>query len=135
MGGSSPWGGGGGNLQSDAAQLFLFVPIPAKAKKLGLLSIYKFSLGGKIAGLLRPRSFLNKLRNAKVRQSAEQMLCSQVRPIKQRLLEKKQRRQSPVIFLRSLKCCQLQHEVQSSPSHGSTNRCPPLLHTVHTHAN
>jgi hypothetical protein len=28
----------------DAAQLFLFVPIPAKAKKLGLLSIYKFSL-------------------------------------------------------------------------------------------
>ena len=37
-------GGGGGNLQTDAAQLFLFVPIPAKAKKLGLLSIYKFSL-------------------------------------------------------------------------------------------
>ena len=36
--------GGGGNLQTDAAQLFLFVPIPAKAKKLGLLSIYKFSL-------------------------------------------------------------------------------------------
>jgi hypothetical protein len=33
-----------GNLQTDAAQLFLFVPIPAKAKKLGLLSIYKFSL-------------------------------------------------------------------------------------------
>jgi hypothetical protein len=28
----------------DAAQIFLFVPIPAKAKKLGLLSIYKFSL-------------------------------------------------------------------------------------------
>ena len=28
----------------DDAQLFLFVPIPAKAKKLGLLSIYKFSL-------------------------------------------------------------------------------------------
>jgi hypothetical protein len=28
----------------DAAQLFLFDPIPAKAKKLGLLSIYKFSL-------------------------------------------------------------------------------------------
>jgi hypothetical protein len=28
----------------DAEQLFLFVPIPAKAKKLGLLSIYKFSL-------------------------------------------------------------------------------------------
>jgi hypothetical protein len=36
--------GWGGNLQTDAAQLFLFVPIPAKAKKLGLLSIYKFSL-------------------------------------------------------------------------------------------
>jgi hypothetical protein len=28
----------------DAAQLFLFDPIPAKAEKLGLLSIYKFSL-------------------------------------------------------------------------------------------
>ena len=36
--------GKGGNLQTNAAQLFLFVPIPAKAKKLGLLSIYKFSL-------------------------------------------------------------------------------------------
>jgi hypothetical protein len=35
---------GGGNLQTDAAQLFLFVPIPAKVKKVGLLSIYKFSL-------------------------------------------------------------------------------------------
>jgi hypothetical protein len=34
----------GGNLQTDAAQLFLFGPTPAKAKKLGLLSIYKFSL-------------------------------------------------------------------------------------------
>ncbi len=34
----------GGNLQTDAAQRFLFDPIPAKAKKLGLLSIYKFSL-------------------------------------------------------------------------------------------
>jgi hypothetical protein len=34
----------GGNLQADAAQLFLIDPIPAKAKKLGLLSIYKFSL-------------------------------------------------------------------------------------------
>jgi hypothetical protein len=34
----------GGNLQTDAEQLFLFDPIPAKAKKLGLLSIYKFSL-------------------------------------------------------------------------------------------
>jgi hypothetical protein len=34
----------GGNLQTDAAQLFLFDPIPAKAKKLGLLSNYKFSL-------------------------------------------------------------------------------------------
>ncbi len=43
-GGGSPWGEGGGNLQTDAAQLVLFVPIPAKAKKLGLLSIYKFSL-------------------------------------------------------------------------------------------
>jgi hypothetical protein len=31
-------------LQMDAAQLFLFVPIPAKAKKLGLFAIYKFSL-------------------------------------------------------------------------------------------
>jgi hypothetical protein len=35
---------GGGNLQTDAAQLYLFIPIPAKEKKLGLLSIYKFSL-------------------------------------------------------------------------------------------
>jgi hypothetical protein len=34
----------GGNLQTDATQLFLFGPIPAKEKKLGLLSIYKFSL-------------------------------------------------------------------------------------------
>ncbi len=34
----------GGTLQTDAAQLYLFVPIPAKAKKLGLLSIYIFSL-------------------------------------------------------------------------------------------
>jgi hypothetical protein len=34
----------GGILQTDAAQLFRFDPIPAKAKKLGLLSIYKFSL-------------------------------------------------------------------------------------------
>jgi hypothetical protein len=34
----------GGYLPMDAAQIFLFVPIPAKAKKLGLLSIYKFSL-------------------------------------------------------------------------------------------
>jgi hypothetical protein len=44
VGGSSPWEEEGGNLQTDAEQLFLFVPIPAKAKKLGLLSIYKFSL-------------------------------------------------------------------------------------------
>ncbi len=36
--------GEGGTLQTDAAQLYLFVPIPAKAKKLGLLSIYIFSL-------------------------------------------------------------------------------------------
>jgi hypothetical protein len=28
----------------DAVQLFLFDPIPAKAKKLGLLSIYKFQM-------------------------------------------------------------------------------------------
>ena len=35
---------GGGNLQTDAAKLYPFVPIPAKEKKLGLLSIYKFSL-------------------------------------------------------------------------------------------
>jgi hypothetical protein len=40
----------GGNLQTDAAQLFLFDPIPAKVKKLGLLSIYKFSLIGIIIG-------------------------------------------------------------------------------------
>jgi hypothetical protein len=45
LGGTLLGGGGGGNLQTDATQLFLFVPIPAKAKKLGLLSIYKFSLG------------------------------------------------------------------------------------------
>jgi hypothetical protein len=44
VGGSSPRGEGGGNLQTDAEQFFLFVPIPAKVKKLGLLSIYKFSL-------------------------------------------------------------------------------------------
>jgi hypothetical protein len=44
VGGSSPWEEGGGILQTDAEQLFHFVPIPAKAKKLGLLSIYKFSL-------------------------------------------------------------------------------------------
>jgi hypothetical protein len=31
-------------LQTDAAQLFLSDPIPAKAKKLGLLSIFQFSL-------------------------------------------------------------------------------------------
>jgi hypothetical protein len=36
--------GWGANLQMDAAKNFLFVPIPAKAKKLGLLSIYQFSL-------------------------------------------------------------------------------------------
>ncbi len=35
----------GGTLQTDATQLFLFGSIPAKAKKLGLLSIYKSSLG------------------------------------------------------------------------------------------
>ena len=38
------FGGKGGTLHTHAAQLYLFVPIPAKAKKLGLLSIYKFSL-------------------------------------------------------------------------------------------
>jgi hypothetical protein len=42
MGGQVWWQG---NLQTDATQLFLFVSIPAKAKKLGLLKIYKFSLG------------------------------------------------------------------------------------------
>ncbi len=36
--------GWGANLQTDAAKNFLIVPIPAKAKKLCLLSIYKFSL-------------------------------------------------------------------------------------------
>ncbi len=35
--------------QTAAAKLFLFAPIPAKAKKLGLLSIYKFSLGKPIS--------------------------------------------------------------------------------------
>ncbi len=43
----SKWGdgfGGGGDIQQpDATQIFLFSPIPAKARKLGLLSIYKFS--------------------------------------------------------------------------------------------
>jgi hypothetical protein len=58
LGGSSPWGEGGGNLQTDAAQLFLFVPIPAKAEKLGLLSIYKFSLMGCILRSLRPTEIL-----------------------------------------------------------------------------
>jgi hypothetical protein len=38
----------GGNLQTDAVQLFRFDPIPAKAKKLGLLSSYKFSLTARI---------------------------------------------------------------------------------------
>jgi hypothetical protein len=37
-------GSEGGYLPTDAAQILLFDPIPAKAKKLGLLSIYKFSL-------------------------------------------------------------------------------------------
>jgi hypothetical protein len=37
-------GGGGGDLSTDAAQNVLFERIPAKTKKLGLLSIYKFSL-------------------------------------------------------------------------------------------
>jgi hypothetical protein len=37
-------GGRGGNLQTDAAQLFLFDPIPAKVKKFSRLSNYKFSL-------------------------------------------------------------------------------------------
>jgi hypothetical protein len=36
--------GEGGTLQTDAAQLYVFLPTPAKAKKLGLLSIYIFSL-------------------------------------------------------------------------------------------
>ncbi len=40
----------------DAAQLFLFVPIPAKAKKLGLLSIYKFSLAVRYDRRLRKGS-------------------------------------------------------------------------------
>jgi hypothetical protein len=43
--------GKGGNLQTDAAQFCIFVPIPAKAKKLGLLSIYKFSLLSAHGGL------------------------------------------------------------------------------------
>jgi hypothetical protein len=53
MGGQVGEGGGGrgGKLQTDAAELFLFVPIPAKAKKLGLLSIFKFSLKGTIIQL------------------------------------------------------------------------------------
>jgi hypothetical protein len=34
---------GGGILQPDATQICLLGPIPAKARKLGLLSIYKFS--------------------------------------------------------------------------------------------
>jgi hypothetical protein len=33
-------GGEGGTLQTDTGQLYLFVPIPGKAKKLGLLTIY-----------------------------------------------------------------------------------------------
>jgi hypothetical protein len=37
-------GGGGANLQTDAAQLFLLDPIPAKAKKSSQLSNNKFSL-------------------------------------------------------------------------------------------
>jgi hypothetical protein len=44
VGGGGVGGSWGGNLQTDAAKLFLFVPIPAKAKKIGLLSVYKFSL-------------------------------------------------------------------------------------------
>ncbi len=44
------WRGAGGNLQRDAAQLLIFGPIPAKAKMLGLLSIYKFSLVSHVLG-------------------------------------------------------------------------------------
>jgi hypothetical protein len=43
MGGTG-WGGGGGDLQTLAAHLFLLDPIPARARRLGLLSVYKFSL-------------------------------------------------------------------------------------------
>ncbi len=54
----------GGNLQTDATQLFLFGPIPAKAKKLGLLSIYKFSLAVPLLiciwKILKAKAFLNK---------------------------------------------------------------------------
>jgi hypothetical protein len=38
--------------EKDATQLFLFDPIPAKAKKLGLLSIYKYSLLSMVAGTM-----------------------------------------------------------------------------------
>jgi hypothetical protein len=36
--------GRGRKSADDTAQFFLFGPIPAKVKKLGLLSVYKFSL-------------------------------------------------------------------------------------------
>ncbi len=44
--------GWGANLQTGAAKNFLFVPVPAKAKKLGLLSIYKFSLTRTVRGAM-----------------------------------------------------------------------------------
>jgi hypothetical protein len=42
----------------DAAQLFLFDPIPAKAKNLGLLSIYKFSLLTMLSAQVSGKFFL-----------------------------------------------------------------------------
>ncbi len=44
--------GWGANLQTNAAKIFLLVSIPAKVKKLGLLSIYKFSLGTGVSTIL-----------------------------------------------------------------------------------
>ncbi len=51
----------GGNLQTDASQLFLFDPIPAKAKKLGLLSIYKFSLPHSLARQKKLKKTINEI--------------------------------------------------------------------------
>jgi hypothetical protein len=45
--------GGGGDLQTDAAQLFLFDLSPANVKKLGLLSIYEFSLDPTVSGNMK----------------------------------------------------------------------------------
>ncbi len=48
-------------MQTDAGQLFVFDPIPAKAKKLGLLSIYKFSLVCMLKNLARTQQQVDSM--------------------------------------------------------------------------